>query len=364
MTPSPDPAAAGNDLPHPTAIARPAGEVNAAFVRVTADALPDRKWHFELGLPRDTKLAPSSGLVPIAGGELVSLALFHRDDPACDIEVYGQLLDREIDAADWLDWWLAQMGVRVVSRHPMYAIGGMIGDVVGEWDADGQSFAGRFFATKWGTRLVLVWSRATRADYPRIAEDLFVTLTTFRLTDDSAGLLAERVNTISHALPVPFKIVIPESWDVQPDPAPPHVAAFQATLRPPRGMAQDVMLGKLSAAVVARAAVRDAAEALGNTLAALRDIGIDVADAPHHEELNLPPAEGSWGLVTHATVQGTPLEVRCRAVLFPQAWVIAAVLGPGRDQVPLAWMQNKRTLDIVTRLVRFAPPDAAETPEE
>lgn len=340
------------DLPHPTALSRPRSEFQADFLRVTQDRCKDPIWHFRVGVHRASKLAPDGETPPTAEAPIQSLALFHRDEPAFDIEVFGVHLDREIDPADWLDDWLALQGHEIVSKKPVRMLAGVVGDDVTRWKVEGDEHAGRFFATKWGPRLFVLACRAPIAVYPRIAEDFFVSIMTFEVLDDSLGLFAEKGRTVSDATPIPWKTFVPGSWTVQPEPPGERVASFQASLTPPPAveyaLGQEALLGKLSFAVIARGAAKRPRDVAKAFLDAVREAGIEIESDKFEEEPAKAPFEKSWLLVSKAKREGTAGEVRCRVMLHPHAWVVGGVVGPAREDAALVWMQNKRTLDVVT----------------
>jgi len=42
-----------------------------------------------------------------------------------------------------------------------------------------------------------------------------------------------------------------------------------------------------------------------------------------------------------------PCEVRCRVMKHERLWLVSGVFGPSRESGARAWMQNKRTLDVL-----------------
>ena len=47
------------------------------------------------------------------------------------------------------------------------------------------------------------------------------------------------------------------------------------------------------------------------------------------------------------------VELRCRVGLVRGLWFVAGIVGPERRVNPFAWMQNKRTLDVLTGSLQF-----------
>jgi hypothetical protein len=340
-------------LPHPTAISRPKPEIQRDFIAIEQTRCSDSIWHFKVGLPHGCVIGPD-GEEPPDDDTPRSLGLFHREGPPADIEVIGVVALREVDPADYLDCMLELEEKTVVSRRPVPMRGGIVGDAVATWKADDKPFAGRFFCTKWGPRIFVLCMRTPEEHYAKLAEDFFVSIATFSVLDDSLGLLAEKVQTVSNTVPVPWRVIVPESWVIKPEPnGDDRVASFQATQVPVVPSAElEVLYGKLSFAVVARSEAKTGRAAANAYLSAVRDLGIVIENQEFLEEKATDPFEKSWILVTNVQKNGHPGELRCRVLMHKKAWVIAGVLGPVRKDSALAWMQNKRILDIVTSTLK------------
>lgn len=339
---------------HPTSISRPRHEIQRDFLSVEQTRCSDPIWHFKIGLPHIYAVGPQ-GEEPPGEDDPKTLGLFHREDPPADIEVTGVVAIREVDPADYLDCMLEVEKKKVVSRKSVPMRGGIVGDVVATWTTDdNKNFAGRFFCTKWGPRIFVVAFRTPREHYERLAEDFFVSIATFSVPDDSLGLFAEKVHTVSNTAPVPWRVVVPESWVIKPEPNTEKVASFQATQIPVVPATELQMLyGKLSFAVVARSEAKTGRAAANAYLSAVRELGITIERDEFTEEPATDPFEKSWLLVTNVKKGDHPGELRCRVLMHKKAWVIAGVLGPVRKDSALAWMQNKRVLDIVTTTLKL-----------
>ncbi len=341
-------------LPQPTAFAKPKLEIQRDFISIEQKRCKDPIWHFKMGVPRSCKLGPD-GEEPPGEDFPRTLALFHRENPPADIEVIGIQAIREVDPADYLDCLMEAEGKEVLSRKSVPMRAGVIGDCVATWEADGQRFLGRFFCTKWGPRLFLICFRTLKEHYEALADDFFVSLATFSVLDDSLGLFSEKVLTVDNAIPVPWRVLVPDSWVIQSEPpAGDKVASFQAAQTPVvPSTTLEVLYGKLSFAVVARSEAKSGRAAANAYLSAVRDLGIEIENDNFVEEPAAEPFERSWLLVSPVKKGQNPGEVRCRVLMHKNAWVIAGVLGPIRKDSALAWMQNKRVLDIVTSTLKI-----------
>jgi hypothetical protein len=343
-------------LPHPTRIAEPERS-RSDFIAVTVDRCRDPAWHFKFGVHKASKVGPGGEEAPTPDAPSQSLGLFHREGPAADVEVVGTLLPFEVDPVHWLEATLEGDGKTVVSSKPVAMRGGLLGDMVATWEGeDGQRFAGRFFASKWGPRIFCVCCRTTAESYPKLAEDFFVSIMTFAALDESFGHLAEKVRTVRGETPLAWKVAVPASWIVQPAPEGSKVSSFQAAQVPIEPTSDpETLVGKLSFAVVARSAVKVPRAAAKAFLDVLEENEFTLEDKDFEEEPSPPAFHKSWILVAKTERKGKPGELRCRVMLHERAWVIAGVIGQRRDDDSFAWMRNKRVLDVVTSTLVMRP---------
>jgi hypothetical protein len=338
---------------HPVAVEIPPDKIRREYTKVALTGVQDPAWHFEMALPKSIRLAPLPPNAPIAGGPMLSIALFNRPAPPADTEVFGQHLLRELDPADWLDLWLESQQFEVLSRKRLPTLGGAVGDAVARWEADGRQWMGRFFCTKSGPRLVMLWFRTAAADYEQLAPGFFLSIAHFRFLDDRFGPFAEQMKWVGNALPIRWRTAIPMSWKIAEELPTAGVASFQATLTG-EGNAESVMLGKLSFAVLAPERMAGANEGFRKMCATLREAGVDVKEGEVVEEAVPQAYRAAWGSQGTANVNGIVAEVRCRVLQHPNAWVAALVLSPTRADAPQLWMQGKRLLDVTTMTLEIA----------
>jgi hypothetical protein len=333
-------------LPHPMTSPEASGASFVALVR----GGPEAAWHHRIALPAGYSMEPETFAVP--GSEApTSLGRFRRDDPPAEIEVFGALLGREVDPADWLDASPLVAGARVDSRRVEPAATGARGSVVA---ALGDGRIARLYAAKWGARL-LALRCATDADhYPGLAEELLVTLRSLEPVLAEGGRFAEPMRVESGDAPVPWKTSIPASWKVEPGGGDEDVASFQATNLARPGAPDEEPVGKLAFAVFARGALKRPREVASFYLEALADGGLRVLGDAFEEEPAREPFDHSWLLVSPATRSASlPGEVRCRVMRHDRVWVLAGALSPRAEDDRAAWMQDKRALDVVTQSLRI-----------
>jgi hypothetical protein len=371
--------------PQPTTIPFTPEQLREKFIRVSVDTAPDPKWHYRIAVPVATKMRPNIGrTAPTADAPIQSLGLFYREDIDMDLEVVGVLLGREIDPIHWLELHLDFNGLAVTSLKALPLTGGIVGDAVVEWTIDGKPFAGRFVALKFGPRLYVVCCRASLETYTAHADEFFVSLTQFGAIDESPGLCAESVTRVGAPKPVPWFLFVPASWQLASEEYESGAAGFQAVMAGPapgdpvttsafspfpgtQGVPEvelptaDSYLGKMAVSLIPQSLVPTPEAAEGGCLDTFRGAGLELDREEFEDEPVQGPLETSRLLVTPARLAGQEgVELRCRVGLVKGLWIVAGIVGPQRRVNPFAWMQNKRTLDVVTGSLQFGEPRESE----
>jgi hypothetical protein len=348
------------DLPHPTQINIPKETLERDYLYVHVDRCPDTAWQFKLNLHRDTRIAPDGRVAPTVADPFQTLALFQRPEPLADIEVFGLHLPIEIDPADWLDLWLERHGLEVASTKRFPTPRGVVGDSVCRWDTPDGPFAGRFVSLRWGRRLFLLALRTPRENYARIADDFFTAVVSFNPVEvDEQALAGEPWKAMTVATPLPVTVAAPASYAMKQAMSDADATAVIGDQLAVPDLPDDPVFGKL-AFIVAKASMADhPAKAAQFYMDALLQNPVTLHGSEFEEEAQ-PPAGflQSWLLTAPATLtppdaDPLPCEVRCRVMAREDVWLVAGVLGPARHVAPIAWMRNKRALDVVGQGVRF-----------
>jgi hypothetical protein len=342
---------------HPMSIeAAPAWEAT----RIENVRSEDAVWHFQVDLPGPVRV-DFEGTAPPALGAPASLGLYALARPGDEegfarrpmaspiawVEVLGFVVPREMDPADLLVDLLLRQDKAIVSEQRLPDVGGTRGDVLATWHTDGREQIGRYYACKWGRRMFVLCMTTAAADYPALAGTFFAILTSMRALGDAPGPFAEATRRLVNARPAAWKTVLPASWEAQPTRGKTYTGfhALQAPLEP----TEAEIGGALSFSVLDRAAVASPRAAANTYLDLFRRVDTHLEREQFEEEEARPPFKKSWVLVTGITrPEG---EARCRVLLNDRAWVVVGVWGPTRANGPLAWMQNKRTLDLVSDAV-------------
>lgn len=371
----------GGELPHPVVVGpaeerslgsagedlapelgRRAGELPAGMVVVEQTAPADPAWHFAVAVAEDSELCGPALVESSLEDPTQSLGIFRRSKPEADVEIISHILEYEIDPADWLERALENDGRQIRSSKHHQLLAGRAGDVVATWTLDDEAFAGRFVATKWGPRLFVVCCRTRLAHYGELAEQFLGSAASFEPLDDSFGSFAEPVHFVAEATPCEWKATVPDSWSVQRHPVADEGAWFDALHQAPSRADEQTgeVDGRLTMAVMARSVAARPRDAGNVLLRALRDNDIQLEHAAfERNDEPLPCCRSeyrhSWSLTTPVTRQGVAGELRCRVLMHQAVWVVAAVLGPIRDDDDEAWMRNKRVLDLTTCTLELTP---------
>lgn len=345
------------DLPHPFQVNIPKELLDRDYLSVLIDRSPDPAWHFKLNLHRETRIAPDGKVAPTVAEPFQTLALFQRPDPLADLEIFGLHLPAEIDTADWLTLWLQRHKMNVATSRPLATTRGMFGDCVCTWDTPQGPFAGRFAALRWGSRVFMLALRTPRHIYPAIADDFFLAAASFAPEQvDGNALNGEAHQQISIAAPLAATITLPASYTIAQDISDARVSAYGGDQQVIPGLPDDPAFGKLNFLIADVSLADHPGKAAGLYITPLMKNPITLGGDEFNEEPAPAPFDQSWLMVTPATFSppdAPPIicELRCRVMAHSKAWFIAGVLGPARHTAPIAWMRNKRALELLTTSV-------------
>jgi hypothetical protein len=352
----------------PSQLSRPPEALRQDFTAVECDRAADPAWHFKVMVHRASKVAPGGPEAPTRTEPLATLALFQRPEVGADLEVYGYLLAREVDPLDWLEIWLEDQGMTLVSRRALPSPTGVAGDVVTIWDSaeteggEAAAFAGRFFALKFGPRMFVLALRVPRESYEAVAEDFYVAMASFTALDtETGGLLAEAVTEVGDRKPAPWHVMLPLSWTAVPDAMDDRMTSFQCTQMPLGESPSELLFGKLAFGLAERSLAKSPKAAAATFLDAIKDNRVTIAGEEFVEEPAKAPFTKSWLLVSPAVLdkggyRDIPCEVRLRVMASEDCYFLAGVFGPSRAVGAMAWAQNKRVVDVVTETLALSRP--------
>ncbi|RLB61359.1 MAG: hypothetical protein DRI90_11575 [Deltaproteobacteria bacterium] len=310
-------------------------------------------WHFRVSVPRACTMVPGSTNPP-ALDELRLLARFERRKPSAEIAVLGALLDREVDALDWLEQSSALKCKQIVAVAEV-ARQGAQADVEVTWKNGKGDHAGRYYATKAGPRLFVLACSGAPDDQAQLADDFAAVIDTFEPCLEPTARYSEPMRRHGGETPIPWQLTLPVSWILEIGSSSEEADSFQAeNLRRTSGGSAE-MVGKLAFAVLARSAGETPREVATLYLDAVKDHGLTMGPETVNAEPAAEPFSQSWCLVAPVLRDDLPGELRCRVLCHPRVWVLAGVLGLTREDDVDAWMQNKRVLDLMMSTLRLKP---------
>jgi len=330
-----------------------AGAAEPDLVEAPPQEWLNEDWRFSMRVPRACQMVPGTRQPP-AQDQLRLLARFERNKPAGEIAVFGTLLEREVDAMDWLEQSPALRSKRIVSIGEVAFVGAQA-DVEVMWHNGQGDHAGRLYATKAGPRLFVLACSSAKGDQPVLAGEFEAAIESFVPKHEPKGRYSESMRRHSGETPVEWQLSLPASWLLEIGSASDEADSFQAeNLRHPRGAPAE-MVGKLAFAVLARSAGETPREIATLYLDAVAEHGLTMGD----EEVKALPAKApftqSWSLIAQVRRDDLPGELRCRVLCHPRVWVLTGVLGLTREDDVDAWMQNKRVLDVMLSTLRLEP---------
>jgi hypothetical protein len=322
---------------------------------VVDDRAGDAQWHYAMFLQDGVELAGGDPEIP-EEGTTTRLALYQLPKPHADIEVMVHLMRYEINPADWLERAVAEAGRKVISSRHRGEDTGAHGDVLAVWSHEGEKFAGRFVASKWGKRLFVICCRTSYQDFDELAESFWFAVESLHPLEFEEGALTEDLNVVEEESPLDWKVLIPKSWDLQRYPSTADGAWFDAMHLAPAPFDEQLgdHDGRLSMAVLPRTAAKKPRDASNLLLNALRENDVVIENNDFVPDGGPDPWQ-YWFLITPITRYGAPGELRCRVMMSDDAWVVAAVMGPALEDDYEAWMRNKRVLDIATDSLEIGP---------
>ncbi len=309
----------------------------------------DAEWHFRMQLPASHRAEPGPARAP--GDEPQRLARYELGGGA-EIDVMAAKLYREVDAGDWLAaspvLWSKGVAEGIETEH---RAGSAALDAF--WERAGVSYCGRICCLKSGPRMFLISCSAREDEWPRAWPVIEAALESFEPVQPPAHRYAEPLREYRAETPIPWTTSLPASWLVEPGTKSERAASFQAeNMHRPKGQRGE-MVGKLAFAVLSRSLYRTPRDTVDLYLDAVREHGIDIGDNAVVAQTPRRPYEQAWSLSAPVWRDELPGEVRCRVLLHEKVWVLAGVLSVRREEDVMAWMENKRALDVVTRSLRF-----------
>lgn len=277
-------------------------------------------------------------------------------DPLQSATIKVQLTNqyRDVNPADWLSIAWDSAGGEVLHRRESSTPGGAVCDLlVRHVDKKGTSIW-RSMIHKDGSRLFRVEARADEDLYANHAEDLFVSLSSFRLLHPENKPTAESLHDASFSLPVPLTFQRLESWTVEPAIVDPDRCVLHLT-----SQHEGVEVGRITVEIrrpVENRSLNQLAIAFSEQL---KSSGFRLGGAPILPIT--PPKRFQAAAVYQPTAQfeGDKLDSPVLLYQHEEAQILLALLGPSRETSPEWWAINKRAFEIVRDSLRIGEPESA-----
>ncbi len=327
-----------------------AHDAHGATVTVGAQDWLDAEWHFRMLLPEAHRAMPEPPETP--GRALQRLVRFQLASDKAEIDVMASKLTREVDAADWLASTSLAHKRRVVdhreqARRPSNA------SLDVQWERAGARQRSRLCAIKSGPRMFLISCSAPEDRWDAALPALEAAIASFEPVVPPPHRHAEPLRAYGAKTPIPWTTRVPASWLIEPGTEHERAASFQAeNLHRARGERSE-MVGKMAFAVLERSLYKTARETVDVYLDAVREHGLAIGDNEVVSQPAKKPFKQSWHLTAPVLRDTLPGEVRCRILLHDEVWVLGGVLSMRREHDVMAWMENKRALDVVMARLRF-----------
>ena len=310
----------------------------------------DDDWDVRLRVHREAVVDPGLPEVPTP---LLPQDIMRVSRDETTIVVRGYVISREVDMADWLTYAPTVEDKEIVRSVPVDKPG-VEHHLELRWIEGQDRLRGNYFARRSGTRVFLLTLRAPEQHIAPAREDFSVAVAS--LTPQIAPLTpyAEPMRSVRNQLPIAWSALVPEAWIIEPGSAHEQAASLSADHLLQEGPPPFSTVGKLSCAVLSLDSAKTARDVLELYLGALRDGGLDVGGNTIEHDDAWRPFDKAWHML--ATVRrGTMIgELRVRIMRNKKVWALTAVMGVQRGDNLLAWMQNKRALDVVSRSMRFS----------
>lgn len=321
-----------------------------ATARSSIDGPPE--WRYELAIPRTWRL--ENALYGDSRG-FRSVARFVPSE-GLDAEVLVSVgcYRRDVNPADWLDisWDLA--GGVVVRRRDWPTPAGIMADVLVRHTVAGRPSLWRGTILKDRDRLFRVEARAAEEIYPGLAQDLFVSVASFRLLHPEGRPTAEPLFESSHDAPVVVRFQRLASWDAAPPKADNCGCELQVTTHD-----LGVEVGRITVEVRTPLTGRTPYRLAQECAEHLKNRGFQLRGAP---VLPVEPPAGFLAAAIYAPTarhEGREFDSPILLLQHAEALVALSLLGPARRESPEWWAINKRAFEIVRDSLVIGRPDAA-----
>ncbi|MGC4121443.1 MAG: hypothetical protein QM765_44085 [Myxococcales bacterium] len=348
-------ALAGCKPPRPPDALPTPDEIAPGFVAYTATPLGRKPLEFKVLVPREWKEQPlqldaatlifdDAHFVPLARFAAPSASGEKTAAPAF-LEVSYLRLYREVDLGDFVDVYLREQDVQVLSSTPARFNDEPVVDVVATEGGRRVRLAFR----KAGPLVFLVAGSAAQAEYPRHASAIGASLVSFAHLAEPKEELAEKVRPYDLGPGSGLKIRKPDSWLAAPvTGAPEGCGGVDVTLKEDQAVRAIVRL-RWADKLKAKPEVADGlSEATWREFLVAGVHDVDFLGNGRMPGSSKSSSNGTVGL-WRGTVGGHQVLMRAATYESPRAVYAVTLLGPSREESPELWAAGARFFAMVTR---------------
>lgn len=310
------------------------------------DLCHEVKSHFSISIPDTWYISEMFVDYEKYQNKSTSLVTFKKSKTStAEIEVFEEVLTREISPEDWLMLLIQKLGRRVIERRVFNQQSGNILDCL-VLSSEGENIY-RMFALKNEDRILLIEARSETREYidANLAEAFFVAVADFAVLHPSDWSLAEHAKTYSRQIPGDFCIIYPESWDLIEAEGydPEKIRIIDLT-----NNVDGSEVGNITTLILEKKMAVDQYTALDLYVEGMESRGIKLPPM-NLSEIAIDAFEKSWE--TKASV-GSELDKSANAELNitigsnSDAWFVIGLLTPARKYIPEIWAINKRAYEI------------------
>jgi hypothetical protein len=168
-------------------------------------------FHYEIIIPKKWETTGVSE-IDFKQGLIAKFSL--QSGSSSQIKIYVNHLWREFSSNEWIENKLISLGHKIIFRKDAYGIVGGVSDFLTQrQEADNANYFIRTTMAKDGNRLFRVECWAEESEYPKLAEDFLITLSSFKLLSPENIPTAEPLTDFQDIVPVIWGFKYPASWN-------------------------------------------------------------------------------------------------------------------------------------------------------
>lgn len=317
--------------------------IDRDFVAVSFLGTKDPNYHFEMLVPKRCQIVAPNGTSNIGRWYSIPIALCNSEPgPGLQIKVDVLQLFREASPADLVETQIEQMQAEILARRSAYGAGGEIIDALMKIVYSAGFLIRRTMTVKDGSRVFLITAEVTESAYSAVAEEILISLQSFRLLNPDGAATAETLIKHCQPMPIGFHFDHPKSWQI--------TEAFSDQDHCVLNLNTEFegnCAGRIIIEVHRPDTTRSAINTIERYANELQQMGIRHNGAPVIPIQPTPNFTRAWAYAPTTTFQEQPIDAPALVLEHPLALALIGLIGPSRQTSPEWWAINKRTFEIV-----------------